>query len=200
MNKVVNDQKINIAIAGGQCTGKSVTSAALFARLKINGLDYDYISEEHRKLASEFGDYQSPFERFYMWRQQEREELRSTAKDGFITDAPLFHFYASATMYASEPRDNLATRELFRMCLEIKDRYQLIVMAEDPNELPYKTDGCRHAGQEKALKKHRIVRTFVEHHYPERLLLVKGVLNERLVQIESKLKELGKNFKELPYK
>src|SRR3989344_5929760 len=169
----MSENKINIAIAGGQCTGKSVTSAALFAHLKIHGLDYDYISEEHRKLVSEFGDYRSPFDRFYMWRQQEREELRSTAKDGFITDAPLFHFYSSAMIYASEPRDNLAVRELFRMCLEIRDRYQLVVMAEDPEELSYQTDGCRHAGREKAIKKHQIVRSFVEHHYPERLILVK---------------------------
>ncbi len=196
----MNDYKINIAIAGGQCTGKSVTSAALFSRLKIGGLDYDYISEEHRKLVSEFGDYKSPFDRFYMWRQQEREELRSTSKDGFITDAPLFHFYASAMIYATEPRDNLAIRELFRMCLEIKERYQLIIMAEDPNELPYKTDNCRHAGRERAIKKHQIVRTFVEHHYPERLLLVRGVLEKRLAQIEYKLKGLGKELKELPYK
>jgi len=190
----MNDIKINIAIAGGQCTGKSVTSAALFAHLKIQGLDYDYISEEHRKLVSEFGNYRSPFDRFYMWRQQEREELRSTAKDGFITDAPLFHFYASAKMYASEPRDDLAVRELFRMCLEIKNRYQLVVMAEDPNELSYKIDGCRHAGREKALEKHQIVRTFVEHHYPERLLLVRGNLDKRLSQIELKLKTMGKEI------
>ena len=107
-----------------------------------------------------------------MWRQQEREELRSTAKDGFITDAPLFHFYASAIMYRSEPRDDLAIRELFRMCLEVKQRYHLIVLAANPEELPYKKDGCRHAGIEKALQKHKIVKTFVEHHFPERLLFV----------------------------
>jgi nicotinamide riboside kinase len=196
----MNKNKINIAIAGGQCTGKSVTSAALFAHLKIHGLDYDYIGEEHRKLVSEFGDYKSPFERFYMWRQQDREERRSTAEDGFITDAPLFHFYASAIMYSAEPRDDLAVRELFRMCLEIKDRYQLIVMAEDPNELPYKRDGCRHAGREKSLRKHQLVQTFVSHHYPNRLLLVKGPLDQRISQIEARLKDMGKVFRELPYK
>lgn len=196
----MNKKRVNIAIAGGPCTGKSVTSAALFARLKVGGLDYDYIGEEHRKLSLEFGDYRSPFDRFYMWRQQEREELRSTAKDGFVTDAPLFHFYASAVMYASEPRDNLAIRELFRMCLEIKDRYQLIVIAENPSELPYKKDRCRHAGRQRAIKKHQIVRTFAEHYYPERLLLVKGVLDERLFQIESRLKEMGKELRKLPYR
>ena len=196
----MSENKINIALAGGQCTGKSVTSAALFARLKVHGLDYDYISEEHRKLVREFRDYRSPFDRFYMWRQQEREELRSTARDGFITDAPLFHFYASAMMYASESRDDLAVRELFRMCLEIKDRYQLIIMAENPIELPYTPDNCRHAGRKKAIRKHQIVQTFVEHYYPERLLLVKGTLDKRIFQIEAKLKSIGKKFKELPYK
>ena len=42
--------KINIAIAGGPCTGKSTLAAALFAELKIKGLDYDLIAEESRKL------------------------------------------------------------------------------------------------------------------------------------------------------
>jgi len=197
MNKI-ND-RLNIAIAGGPCTGKSVTSAALFAKLKINGLDYDYISEEHRKLVVEFGNYRSTFDRFYMWRQQEREELRSIAKDGFITDAPLFHFYCSAIMYSSEDRDKLALRELHRMCLEINNRYQLIIVAENPEELPYKTDSCRNAGREKAVQKHKLVRSFVEHNYPERMLLVKGNLDNRLNQIEDRLKEMGKEFKELPY-
>ena len=190
---------LNIALAGGQCTGKSVTAAALFSHLKVNGLDYDLIGEEKRKLVSEFGDYRSPFDRFYIWRQQEREELRSTARDGFITDAPLFHLYSSAMLYSSEPRDNLAVRELFRMCLEIKERYQLIVIAENPNELPYKEDGCRHAGEEKSLNKHQIVRTFVEHHHPDKLLLVNGPLQDRLNTIEKKLKEMGKVFIPLPY-
>src|SRR3989344_4737721 len=193
-------EKLNIAFAGGPCTGKSVVAAALFAKLKEFGLDYDLISEEKRKISREFGDYKSPFDRFYIWRQQEREELRSTAKDGFITDAPLFHFYASAKMYSSEPRDDLAVRELFRMCLEIKDRYQLIIMAENPIELPYTPDNCRHAGRKKAIRKHQIVQTFVEHYYPERLLLVKGTLDKRIFQIEAKLKSIGKKFKELPYK
>lgn len=192
--------KLNIAFAGGQCTGKSTTAAALFSHLKLNGMDYDIIGEEKRKLISEFGDYRSPFDRFYMWRQQEREELRSTAKDGFITDAPLFHFYISAKIYSSEPRDMLAVRELFRMCLEIENRYQLIIIAEDPEEILYKIDGCRRAGRENSLKQHQLVRTFVEHHHPEKLLLVKGPLDKRLKIIENKMKKLGKVFIPLPYK
>jgi nicotinamide riboside kinase len=194
-----NPSKLNIAIAGGQCTGKSVTAAALFAHLKTNGLDYDLIGEEKRKLGKEFGDYQSPFDRFYMWRQQEREELRSTAREGFITDSPLFHFYSSAKIYSNSKRDDMAVRELFRMCLEIKDRYQLIVIAKDPAELPYQKDGCRHAGRERALQKHQIVRTFVEHHHPDRLLFVSGKLPNRLKTIEKRLKEMGKTFTPLPY-
>jgi len=190
---------LNIAFAEGQCTGKSVTSAALFAKLKEGWLDYDLIGEEKRKLVKEFGDYKSPFERFYIWRQQEREELRSTAKDGFVTDAPLFHLYASAKMYAIEERDKLAIRELFRMCLDISNRYQLIVLAENPEELPYKKDGCRHAGRESALKKHTSVKSFVEHHFPEKILLVKGNLESRLSTVSNKLKEMGKEIQPLPY-
>jgi nicotinamide riboside kinase len=195
----VDSKKLNLAFAGGQCTGKTVTAAALFAKLKEFGLDYDLIGEEKRKISREFGDYQSPFDRFYLWRQQEREELRSTAADGFITDTPLFHFYASAKMYASEPRDKLALRELYRMCQEIEDRYQLIVIAEDPSELPYKTDGVRRAGREKALQKHHLVRTFVEHEYPERIVSVKGNLNKRLETVIERVKKEGKKLRPLPY-
>lgn len=192
--------KLNIAIAGGPCTGKSVTAAALFSHLKVNGLDYDLIGEEHRKLGKEFGDYRSPFERIYMWLQQEREELRSSAKDGFITDCPLFHFYCSAIMYSAEPRDRLAVRELFRMCLKILDRYQLIVIAKNPTELPYKSDSVRHAGREKALKKHELVKSFVEHHFPDKVLFVEGPLKQRINQIEVRLKKMGKKFTPLPYR
>ena len=179
--------KINIAISGGPCTGKSTLAASLFAQLKNAGKDYDLIGEENRKLKGEFGDYHSPFERFYMWRQQEREELRSTAADGFITDTPLFHFYVSARMYASEPRDKLAVRELFRMCLEIEDRYQLIVMASNPQEIPYKTDGCRHGETEAAVERHRLIRSFVEHFWNKKLLLVDGNLDNRIKQVLKRL-------------
>lgn len=182
--------KVNIAIAGGNCTGKSTLAAALFYELKISGFDYDLIGEESRKLKKEFGGFRSPFERFYMWRQQEREELRSTARDGFVTDAPLFHFYVSARHHVKEPRDILAVRELFRMCLEIEDRYQLIVMAENPGEIPYKNDGARSAEESWRNEKHRLVRSFVEHFWPDRLLLVRGNSEERVDQIMKKLESM----------
>ena len=195
----MND-KINIAITGGQCTGKSVTAAALFAHLKISGLDYDLIEEQHRALYKEFGDFQSVYERFYMWRQQEREELRSNAVDGFVTDTCLYHFYASAKMHAKTPRDHMAVRELLRMCEERLDRYQLIVMAKDPEELAYIGDGCRKSTRPNAIRKHQLIQTFVEHNIPDRLLLVEGVLEKRLKQIQNRLKKMGKEFKPLPYR
>lgn len=183
--------KINIAIAGGSCTGKSTLAAALFAELKRRDFDYDLIGEESRKLKREFGTYRSPFERLYMWRQQEREELRSTAFDGFVTDAPLFHLYVGGRMYASESRDSLAVRELFRMCLEIENRYQLIVIANDPNEISYKTDEARKTERDKALKKHYMIRSFVEHFWLDKLFFVKGNLTERVAAVLSKREELG---------
>lgn len=57
---------INIAIAGGPCTGKSTLAAMLFAKLKTIGYDYDLVTEEFRKLRKEMGDCRSPFERLYM--------------------------------------------------------------------------------------------------------------------------------------
>lgn len=182
--------RINIAIAGGSCTGKSTLAAALFATLKIKGFDYDLITEESRKLKKEFGDFRSPFERFYMWRQQEREELRSTALDGFITDMPLFHLYVQARQYAKEPRDDLAVRELFRMCLEIKDRYQLIVIAQNPFEIPYKTDQSRRVDEAWAKERHDLVRSFVEHFWPEKLLFVGGTVEERVSQVLFRLEKM----------
>lgn len=184
--------KINIAIAGGPCTGKSTLAAALFAELKVRGFDYDLIEEEARRLKKELGNPRSPFERFYLWRQQEREELRSNALDGFISDSPLFHLYLQARQYAAEPRDDMAVRELFRMCLEIKDRYQLIVIAKDPFEIPYKKDQSRDGDEKWAKERHDLIRSFVEHFWPEKLFFVKGDLKERLTQALSKLEEMRK--------
>ncbi len=65
-------KKINIAMGGGPSTGKSTLAAYLFALQKMKGYDYDFITEEKRKLEEDFGDFRSPFERFYIWRQQER--------------------------------------------------------------------------------------------------------------------------------
>ena len=184
------NKKINIAVAGGSCTGKSTLAAYLFASQKTKGFDYDLITEESRKLKREFGNYRNPFERFYMWRQQEREELRSVASDGFITDAPLFNFYVSARMYRTEPRDDLAVRELFRMCTEVEDRYKLIVIAKNPREIQYTRDHCRSAEDGESLKRHNMIRSFAEHFWPEKLLFVEGVSQERLAQVESKLDEM----------
>lgn len=179
--------KLNIAIAGGPCTGKSTLAASLFASLKSKGFDYDLIGEEMRKLKKEFGRYVTAFERFYMWRQQEREELRSFAEYGFITDMPLFDIYAGARLYSTEPREKMAIRELFRMCLDIEDRYQIIVMASDPNEIPYKHDGCRNAGKELSIKRHELVRSFIEHMWKDRLILVNGNVENRLSQVEERI-------------
>lgn len=184
--------KNNIAVGGGPCTGKSTLASALFAELKMRGYDYDLIFEEDRKLKKELGHFRSPFERFYMWRQQEREELRSTALDGFISDKPLFHYYVQARQYASEPRDKLAVRELLRMSLELEDRYQLIVMAEDPFEIPYKTDQSRKSDESWARERHNLIRSFVEHFWPEKLLLVKGGVQERTAQVVHRLEEMRK--------
>ena len=175
--------KINIVIAGGPCTGKSTLAAALYAKLKINGYDYDLITEESRHLRKEFGHPRNPFDRFYLWRQQEREELRSCALDGFISDTALFQYYVHARSYASEPRDQLAVRELFRMCLEIKDRYQLIVIAQDPCEIQYKIDQSRSVDEASARQRHHMMVAFVEDWLPEKLLFVHGSIKERMNQV-----------------
>jgi nicotinamide riboside kinase len=188
----MKDGKINIAIAGGPCTGKSVLAANVYSHLKLGGYDYDLIFEECRKLKQEFGKFNDPFERFYMWRQQEREELRSCARDGFVSDKPLFHYYCQVKQFASHPRDKLALRELWRMCLELGDRYQLIAMAENPDEVRYKTDNSRSSKKQIARERHQIIRSFVEHMWPDKLLLIKGSLDERTEQVIEEVKKLRK--------
>ena len=186
--------KVNIAIAGGPCTGKSVLAAHTFAHLKMAGYDYDLVQEECRKLKSEFGTFRDPFERFYFWRQQEREELRSTAQHGFITDKPLFHYYCQVKQFASNKRDRLAYRELFRMCMDLNGRYNLIVLAENPNETPYKKDNSRSSDESTARERHQIVRSFVEHMWPKTLLLVNGNLEERTEQVMEKARDMLKSI------
>ena len=179
--------KVNIAIAGGPCTGKSTLAAALFSSLKTKGYDYDLIGEEMRKLKSEFGTYKTAFERFYSWKQQEREEMRSYAEYGFITDLPLFDIFVGAQLFAVEEREKMAVRELFRMCQGLNDRYQLIVMAQDPTEIKYKYDGCRNAGPDIARERHRLNRSLVELMWNDKLVLVKGNVQKRVKQVEKKL-------------
>lgn len=182
--------RINIAVAGGSCTGKSTLAAALFARLKELGFDYDLVTEESRKLRREFGYCQSPFERLYLWRQQEREELRSTARDGFVTDTALFQQYVKARDHAKGARDQMAVRELFRMCMEIENRYQLIVMAQNPLEFPYRTDTARSAKEADARRRHDSSRSFVEHFWPDKVLFVKGGVQERVATVLARLRAM----------
>lgn len=189
---IANPNKINIAFAGGPCTGKTTTACMLFAILKAKGYDFDLVLEESRKLRKEFGHFRSIWERFYMWRQQEREELRSTASNGFITDIPLFHFYVQSRMHIEEPRDMMAVRELFRMCLEIEQRYQLIVIAKNPDEIPYKTDQSRSGNKQNSLTKHTLTTTFVEHFLHDKVLYVTGSTEERVQQIIDKIQSMIK--------
>ncbi len=184
--------RINIACTGGPCTGKSTLAAALFAGLKEAGSDYDLITEESRKLKKEFRSCQSPFDRFYLWIQQEREEVRSSALDGFVTDTALYQYYIQARQHAKDERDQLAVRELFRQCLDLetKDRYQLVVMARNPHEIPYKTDQSRQGSAERGRERHELLKSFLEHHCPQKLLFVSGNVQERLAAVTTRLSEM----------
>jgi nicotinamide riboside kinase len=182
--------KINIAIAGGPCTGKSTLAARLYSALKMEGFDYDLVFEECRKRKKEFGAFSSPFERFYFWRIQEREELRSNAENGFITDKPLFHYYCQAKQFSQNPRDEMAVLELYRMCLELKNRYDLIIIAKDPYEISYKNDNSRGSIESIARERHKIIHNLVNHLWPEKIFLIEGSLEDRLGQSVDKIKSM----------
>lgn len=185
----------NIAISGGPSTGKSTLAACLFSQLKLQGYEYDLIFEESRKLRRELDSSirTDGFDRFYKWRQQEREELRSIATDGFITDAPLFHYVVHAIQHAdrSSPRDMLALRELFRMCMELpEDRYAIIGIARDPFETVYKNDENRKLDEDKARRRHEMHLNFVQLFYPSKVVYLSGNLENRAERIIQRLHEL----------
>lgn len=181
--------KYNVGITGGPCTGKSTLAAFVYAMLKAEGKDYDLITEERRHLGDELGACKSPFDRFYLWRQQEREELRSRAALGFVSDTPLFQFYVEAQQRMSEPRDKLAVRELYRMCLELpEDRYSLIVMAEDPFEIEYKFDTARTGGEQNSRERHQLLRNFIGHMWPSKLMFVSGTPEIRARQVLDRIR------------
>lgn len=184
------EQKINIAVSGGPCTGKTVLAAYLAYRLKMEGFDYDSIGEEYRRLKTEFGQFESPAERCYMFMQQDREERRSNAADGFITDTPLFHLFISARAYQVTNKDLMIVRELQRQSIAATTRYGIIALADNPREFPYKTDQGRSAGEESSTKMHGFMRNFVELFFPDKLLLVSGSPEERGDQVFERLKVL----------
>lgn len=189
------NSKFNIAIAGGSVIGKSVLAALLFAKFKIDGYDFDLILEEGRKLKKEFGGYQSPADRLYMWRQQEREELRSNAVNGFITDTPLFQFYASARYNSTgSQRDVHILRELYRMCAyELpENRYGLIILMKDPyKNIEYKIDNSRRATKTESNERNQLTINLVEHLWPKKVLYVNGTSEERVAQVFKHVSDLN---------
>lgn len=184
--------RINIAIAGGPCQGKSTTAAALYVSLKMTGFDYDLVQEEARILKRDFGQFKDPMDRFFFWIRQEREELRSNAAHGFITDTPLFQFYAQVRQYAVNQRDNLALHELYGMVNNLRQegRYQLVVVPKDPEEIPYKLDESRSSKKEVARDRHGIIVGIAEHMFWPQIFRVSGSLDERVAQIVAKVEKL----------
>lgn len=187
--------QVNIAVAGGPGVGKSTLAGLLFAKFKTHGFDYDLIMEESRKLKREFGHFESPFERFYMWRQQEREEERATAPCGFITDTPLFNLYAGAKQHFSgEKRERMAIRELWRMCLEIPgDRYAFIVLAADAyKHIIYKNESIgRIAPRGEAILRNNITVNLITDFWPKKVIAVTGSSEERAQQVFNHVMKTG---------
>ena len=168
-------------MAGGFCTGKSTLAARVFSELKVAGLDYDLVQEQKRQLHKEFGQYTSILDRFYMVIKQLEAEARSTATDGFVTDYPLFHFHIHALQYADteKERDKLAIVDLFKVGLETGKNYHLIVLAQNPLEIPFAVDGARSSNAETARRHHDLSVHFLETHFKSKLLYVSGTLEER---------------------
>jgi len=78
------------------------------------------------------------------------------------------------------------------MCLELEEenRYGLIIMAENPSEIKYKKDMSRSSSLEIAKQRHQIIKSVVEHLWPEKLFLVSGDLEQRTQQALTKIKNL----------
>lgn len=192
-------KKIHIAIGGGSCTGKSTLAAKLFAQLKISGYDFDLVMEASRKIKKEFHTCRSPFDRFFLWHIQQCEEKNSTARNGFITDAPLFQYYAHALQWSRTRRDALAVQELFKMSLDANRTYGLVVLNKKACEIAYKKDGSRTGSKKHAHTRHALVRSYIETYFPpDHIVYIDGTLEKRVKQILKKLHEIG--FGKIPKK
>lgn len=180
-NKYGIGRKARVAICGGSCTGKSTLAAAFFAYWKERGMDPDLITEESRKLKSEFGQCKNSFERLYLWRQQEREEVRSKSQFGFVTDSPLFQQFINGKYFAKSRREQLAVREMYRMCQEVD--YDIIIIAKDANEITYRKDHSRTGSKKQSRGRHEMMSNFVKFMWPERVVEVSGKVSDRLKQL-----------------
>lgn len=181
----------NIAFAGGPSTGKTTAAKQLQIALQAAGYDYGFISEESRKLYRRYGHFRRPFERFFVWRLQEHDERTRAGSNGFVTDAPLFQLYAAAKIHARTKKDIVAVQELRKMSAALDDRYQLIVMARNPREFRYHHDTSRGRRRIPRRVKHGIIRRFVRHHWPQRLMFVQGLPDQRVQQVCRRLRRSG---------
>ena len=184
------ERRINIAVSGGPCTGKTTLAEVLANCLKKDGYDYDLIGEEYRRLKNKFGQFKEPVERCYMWMKQEELELNSNAKDGFVTDTPLFHLCISASLYSTTSKDEMVVEELLRRSIEATRRYGIIALADNPREFKYVNDQIRPLGAERSTRRHLLMRAFIESYFPEKLVLVKGPPEDRAKQVAVELDKL----------
>lgn len=189
-------KKLHIAVAGGSCTGKSTLAAELFATLNDLGYDFDLVTEVSRRIKKDFGTCRNLFDRFFLWQIQQREERGSTARNGFITDAPLFQYFVHALQWAKTKRDILAVQELLRMSLDICDTYTLVVLHENPDEICYKKDGSRQDSKTRARARNALIRVFVQQHMHEKIVYVSGSLEHRVSCVLKKLHDMG--FTKIP--
>ncbi len=77
----------------------------------------------------------------------------------------------------------MIVRELWRRSADATERYGIIAVAENPREFGYTTDQVRSAGPDSSTRRHSLIRSYVEHHFPERLVLVGGLPEERAEQV-----------------
>ena len=86
-----------ISLYGGPGTGKSTTAAAVFAELKLSGVNCEYVQEYAKDKAWEFGDKHSggvpkvfQAQEYIFGKQHFRLRRCAEDVDVIVTDCPLF--------------------------------------------------------------------------------------------------------------
>ncbi|MBR9704540.1 AAA family ATPase [Candidatus Pacearchaeota archaeon] len=177
------DKKINIAIAGGNCTGKTTLAHLLFSKLKEKELDYDYIEDYGRRVVHRLGYFKTSIECFYLFHMQQDLEESSRAFNGYVTETPLFHFNFHAELCAKDDRDRLGVEDLWRLWNARMDNYPIIAIAKDPEETPFRHDSSRKSSEKFERKRHMMINNYLELFCSDKLVRVSGNPGNRADQI-----------------
>jgi hypothetical protein len=141
-----------IGFAGGPCTGKSSIAPKVFAELKAQGRNVEYVGEWIKPHAYA-GHKVEGFGQVYVFAKQLHEEERflQHGVDVVVTECPLFQCVAYTRLQAAEAnkdRPNIASDEfnwtwkhLAELAIEFEKAYPSFTYLLNREGIPYKPFG-----------------------------------------------------------